>query len=121
MNAAVPAPCAMWPDVSRNNILCGLTRAGTRDQYIACAITSATPDASSTADVHGPSWWEPMITQSSDAPGSDPTTLYETTSSRTDSTVMRTCTGPRPSMVRNLSPSEREIHTPGIGRSTAHE
>jgi hypothetical protein len=32
-------------------------------------------EASSTAEAQGPSWWEPMITTSSSAPGSSPTML----------------------------------------------
>jgi hypothetical protein len=69
------APPAMWPEFSRNTRRCGRAASGTRDQYAACARTSAIPDPSSTADDHGPSWCEPMITVSSSAPGSSPTTL----------------------------------------------
>jgi hypothetical protein len=77
------------------------------------------PLPSSTADAQGPSWCEPIMTVSSSAPSSSPTTLCDSTSTRVDSTVSRTRTGPRASCSRSQAPSEPFTHTPGIGRAIA--
>jgi hypothetical protein len=77
------------------------------------------PEPSSTAEAHGPSWCDPMMTLSSSAPGNSPTMLEQVIVRRTDSTTSRTCTRPLSSIFLNRAPSLPLIQTPGIGRSIA--
>ena len=54
-NLNTPTPPAMWPHVTRNTKLNGLSTSGTLAQYFACAKTKAIPLPSSTALAYGAS------------------------------------------------------------------
>jgi hypothetical protein len=77
------------------------------------------PLPSSTADAHGPSWCEPTMIHSSEAPGSVAITLCEVQRSVCASTVSRARTGPAASNRLSRAPSDALIQRPGIGRSMA--
>lgn len=77
------------------------------------------PLASSTADAHGASWCEPMITVSSLRPGSRPTTLWQRTRLCLPSTFSRPRCRPSPSNRRKQIPSARLSYSPDSGRGLA--
>ncbi len=77
------------------------------------------PLPSSTAEAHGPSWCEAIITTSSSDPGRSPTTLADSTVRTSVATARRTRTGPAASRSRSRAPSLPRTHTPGSGRSSA--
>ncbi len=119
MNARVPAAWAICPAVSRNSRLCGRCSRGTPAQWRAAASTSAIPVPSSTAEAHGASWCEAMITQWSEAPGKVATTLWLSASVSREPLVSVPVQGPLSMRSSTRRVSEGRSHRPGMGRSTA--
>ncbi|GAA1177462.1 hypothetical protein GCM10009578_019170 [Streptomyces rhizosphaericus] len=100
-------------------MLCGRSSRGTDAQNVACARTSATPEASSTADAQGPSWCEPTITQWSEAPGRVPTTLWVVSSVMVASETIRPSHSPDAISSRTRCPSLPLSQMPGMERRSA--